>query len=177
VVFRTEGESVLFAGSLVSVARVELVDPDGSRFEREVVHHPGAVSVVPVIGSQALLIRQFRAAVGHPILEIPAGKRDVAGESPEATARRELEEEIGMRAGRLREVADFYNSPGFCDEHSYLFIADDLERCASAPQGAEERHLTVERIDLDDVAELVARRVIVDAKTIIGLLIAKEAAR
>ncbi len=165
----------MFAGSLVSVVRLDLTGPDGTRFEREVVRHPGAVAVVPVVGTSAVVIRQYRAAVGEAILEIPAGKCDVDGESPEATAHRELEEEIGMRAGRLRQLAEFYNSPGFCDEHSFLYLAQDLEPCTSAPQGVEERHLTVERIPLDEVPGLVASGAIIDAKTIIGLMLAREA--
>ena len=107
-------------GSLISLAVGAFEAPDGDTFERDVVHHPGAVSVVPVVdeGTAVLLVRQYRAAVDRDLLEIPAGKRDVAGEPPELTARRELEEEVGMRAGRLEQLAEFYNSPGFCDEHS-----------------------------------------------------------
>src|SRR5712692_2287971 len=130
--FRRLGEEIVYRGSLISVAHAIFADPDGGEFRRDVVHHPGAVSVVPVIdeGSAVLMVRQYRAPVDRELLEIPAGKRDVDGEPVELTARRELEEEVGMRAGRLERLAEFYNSPGFCDEHSFVFMALDLEPCA-----------------------------------------------
>ena len=111
----------------VGLARCASPAPDGEEFDRHVVHHPGAVVVVPVIDDDAILVRQCRVAAGRELLEVPAGKRDVDGEPPEATANRELEEEIGYRAGRLELLCEFYNSPGFCDEYTHLFLATDLE--------------------------------------------------
>jgi 8-oxo-dGTP pyrophosphatase MutT (NUDIX family) len=162
---------------LISVATASFSAPDGSGFERDIVHHPGAVSVVPVVdeGTAVLLVRQYRAAVDGVLLEIPAGKRDVADEPPALTARRELEEEVGMRAGRLEKLAEFYNSPGFCDEHSHVFMALDLSPCPPSAQGIEEEHMTIERVSLEDVPGLVSGGQIVDAKTIIGLCLAREA--
>lgn len=170
------GEEVLYRGSLVTLARGSFVDPEGHHFEREIVHHPGAVVVVPVLGDgrTALLVRQFRAAVGAELLELPAGKRDVDGEGPEETAGRELEEEVGMRAGRIRGLARFYNSPGFTDEYSYLYLAQDLTPCATDPQGIEEAYLGKEEVSLEAVPALVAGGEIVDAKTILGLCLARE---
>jgi ADP-ribose pyrophosphatase len=134
------------------------------------------VSVVPYDDATGavLLVRQYRAAIDRELLEIPAGKRDVADEPPEATARRELEEEVGQRAGRLELLAEFYNSPGFCDEQSFVYLARDLEPCDIAAASVEERHMTIERVTLDDVPGLIARADIVDAKTIIGLSLARE---
>lgn len=175
--FRRLGEVEHFRGSLISVATGTFEAPDGSTFERDVVHHPGAVSVVPVLeeGTVVVMVRQFRAAVGKDMLEIPAGKRDVSGEAPEVTARRELLEEIGMRAGRLEKLAEFYNSPGFCDEHSFVYLALDLERGESDLQGIEEQHMTIERVALDAVPGMIATGAITDAKTIIGLTLARDA--
>jgi 8-oxo-dGTP pyrophosphatase MutT (NUDIX family) len=175
--FRRVTERELFRGSLISVGESTIVAPDGSTFQREIVHHPGAVSVVPVVGdsSEVLLVRQYRAAVDRELLEIPAGKRDVAGEPPEETARRELIEEVGMRCGRLEQLAEFYNSPGFCDEHSFVFLGLDLESTSSDLQGIEEQHMTIQRVALDDVPSLIRTGAIVDAKTIIGLALAREA--
>ena len=175
--FRNVGEEVVYRGSLISVAQGVFADPAGGEFRRDVVHHPGAVSVVPVIdgGASALLVRQYRAAVDRELLEIPAGKRDVEGEPVEVTARRELEEEIGMRAGRLEKLAEFYNSPGFCDEHSFVFMARDLEPCTSSAQGIEEQHMSVERVSLDEVPALIANGTLIDAKSIIGLVLAINA--
>ena len=174
--FRKLSEEPVFAGSLISVGVGTFEDPGGDTFERDVVHHPGAVSVVPVVdeGTAVLLVRQYRAAVDRTLLEIPAGKRDVTGESPDVTARRELEEEVGMRAGRLEKLGEFYNSPGFCDEHSHVFLALDLDPCPASAQGIEEQHLTVEHVSLDAVPGLIAAGEIVDAKTIIGLCLARE---
>src|SRR5205085_1055929 len=93
--FRKRSERVVHRGPLITVAVGTFESPDGSTFERDIVHHPGAVSVVPVVdgGESVLLVRQYRAAVDGALPEIPAGKRDIAGEPPEQTARRELIEE------------------------------------------------------------------------------------
>lgn len=175
--FRKLAEREVYRGSLISVASGRFAAPGGEEFERDIVHHPGAVSVVPIVddGTAVVLVRQYRAAIDRDLLEIPAGKRDVSGEPPDVTARRELEEEIGMRAGRLEPLAEFYNSPGFCDEHSFVFMALDLEPCGNSLQGIEEQHMTVEQIALDDVPGLIASGRLVDAKSIIGLCLAREA--
>lgn len=175
--FRKLSERTVFSGSLVSVAIGTFEGPGGDTFERDVVHHPGAVDVVPLLddGRTVVMVRQYRAAVDKDLLEIPAGKRDVQDEPPEITAARELEEEIGMRAGRIDLLARFLNSPGFCDEESYVFLARDLTPSANSLQGIEEQHMTVEHISLDDVPALIATGELVDAKTIIGLCLAREA--
>ena len=80
-----------------------------------------------------------------------------------------------MRAGRLEKLAEFYNSPGFSDEHSFVFMALDLERCEVTAHSVEERHMTIETVALDDVPSLVTSGAIVDAKSIIGLCLAREA--
>ncbi|MGH9130842.1 MAG: NUDIX hydrolase [Acidimicrobiales bacterium] len=175
--FRLVAEEVLCTGSVVTMSRATIEGPAGESFERDIVHHPGAVVVVPLLedptgqGSKpwVVLVRQYRAAVDAWLLELPAGKRDVAGEPPELAARRELEEEVGMSAGRLREIAQFYNSPGFCDEHTHLYLAQDLTPCEQSPQGVEEGHMTIERVTLDEAFDMVGRGEIVDAKTVVGI--------
>jgi ADP-ribose pyrophosphatase len=170
--FRRTAEEELYRGAVISLGIGTFVGPDGAPFERDVVHHPGAVSVVPLIDDEFVLVRQYRAALDHDLLEIPAGKRDVPGEPPEATAHRELVEEVGYRAGRLVKLAEFYNSPGFSDEHSHTFLALDLTAVPSSAQGIEEEHMTIERVRVDDVPALIASGELVDAKTIIGLTLA-----
>jgi len=171
--FTKLGEHLIHDGAVISLAVGEFSGPDGVSFHRDIVHHPGAVSAVPLLDDgTVVLVRQFRAALGVDLLEIPAGKRDVADEPPELTARRELEEEIGMRAGRVELLAEFHNSPGFCDEHSFVYLARDLVETATDLQGIEEQHLTVERAALADVPAMIADRRITDAKSIIGLLLA-----
>ena len=174
--FRRLGEREAWRGTVVWAGVGRYAAPDGAEFERDVVHHPGAVSVVPVLdgGATVVLVRQYRSAVDRELLEIPAGKRDVDGEAPEVTAGRELEEEVGLRAGRLVKLGEFFNSPGFCDEHSHVYMGLDLEPCDSSFQGVEETHMTIERVAMGDVPALIASGAIVDAKTIIGLCLARE---
>lgn len=130
--------------------------------------------VVPVVDGDVILVRQYRAAIDRELLEVPAGKRDVSDEPVELTAHRELEEEVGMRAGSMVKLAEFYNSPGFCDEHSFLFLATDLTSCATDFQGHEEQHMTIERVPLDSLADLVASGDLTDGKSIIALSLARE---
>jgi 8-oxo-dGTP pyrophosphatase MutT (NUDIX family) len=172
--FRVVGSDTLCDAGFLSVSRLHVAGPDGEEFDRHVVHHPGAVVVVPVIDDDAILVRQWRVATGRALLEVPAGKRDVDGEPPEVTANRELEEEIGYHAGRLEPLCEFYNSPGFCDEYTYLFLATDLEARPRAAVSAEEAAMTIERVPLPRVDELIAARELVDAKSIIGLLLARR---
>ena len=145
-------------------------------FTRVVVEHPGAVVAVPVEpdGETVTMVRQYRAATGAAMLEVPAGKRDVEGESPERTAERELVEEIGRRPRRLVKLCEFYNTPGFCTEYTHLFAAFDLEVVERAAATAEEAAMTIEHIALADVDELIASRAIVDAKSIVGLTLTRR---
>lgn len=174
--FEKLGETEVWRGAVVWAGAGRYRAPDGVEFERDVVHHPGAVSVVPVVdggsGPEVILVRQYRSAVDRELLEVPAGKRDVDGEPPEVTAARELEEEIGHKAGRLEKLAEFYNSPGFCDEHSTVFLGLDLVPTEPSFHGIEEHHMTVEQVPLAEVFALVAGGRITDAKTIIGLTLA-----
>ena len=172
--FRVVGSETLLDAGFLSISRLHVAASDGEEFDRHVVHHPGAVVVVPVIGDEALLVRQWRVATGRDLLEVPAGKRDVEGEPPETTANRELEEEVGYVAGRLDKLAEFYNSPGFCDEYTHLFLATDLEERTRAAVSHEEAAMTIERVPLDRVDGLIASGELVDAKSIIGLLLARQ---
>lgn len=173
--FQRLGAVELCRAHSIWLEEVEYEGPGGLRFKRDVVHHPGAVSVVAVQDDgRAVLVRQFRAAIEGDLLEIPAGKRDVDGEEPSVTARRELEEEVGLRADHIELLLEFYNSPGFCDEHSYSYLATGLTECERAPVGPEESAMTIEYVSLDDVSKLIAAGELVDAKSIIALLLARE---
>lgn len=167
--FRKVREDEIFAGSLIKVANATFEGPSG-QFERDIVHHPGAVVVVPLTDSgRVLMVRQFRAAIGTDLLEIPAGKRDVTGEPPEQTARRELAEEVGREARRVDLLARFYNSPGFTDELSWLYLATGLSEVPTDPQGHEEQLMSVEEVPLEEVPAMISDGRIIDAKSIIGL--------
>lgn len=168
-------ERVIHEGPVFTVSIGQVRAPDGELLTREYVRHPGAVMVVPVIDGEVVMVRQYRAAIDQPLLEIPAGKRDVTGEAPELTARRELREEVGLEAGALVLLSSFFNTPGFSDEYSYCFLATECVEVGSDLQGAEEQHMTVERIPLARAVEMAATGEVTDAKTIIGLLLAERA--
>lgn len=174
--FRIVGSDVVAEAGFLTITEELVVAPDDEEFRRVVVRHPGAVVIVPVDGDEVVFVRQFRVAVGGELLEVPAGKRDVEGEPPIETARRELEEEIGCRPGRLVPLAEFYNTPGFCDEHTHLYLALDLtDLGANRAVGPEERAMTIERVHLDRVDDLIASGELRDAKSIIGVLLARRA--
>lgn len=174
--FVRKTEETIFDGHLFSVRRITYADPDGETFDREIVRHPGAVAVVPVHDDGTVtLVRQLRVAVGEPVLEAPAGTCDVDGEDLEATAARELEEEAGLEARTLRHLASVYNSPGYTDQKTAIFLATGLERCDKKPSGVEERFLAVETVALTDVESLVASGRLIDSTTIVGLFLARRA--
>jgi 8-oxo-dGTP pyrophosphatase MutT (NUDIX family) len=168
--FRRLREREIHSGHVITLVEGEFETPEGEVISRDIVRHPGAVSVVPLDGDDVVLVRQYRAAVEKDLLEIPAGKRDVVDEPPAETARRELVEEIGFTADDLVPLATFYNSVGFSDEFSHVFLATGLRPVPMDRQGPEEMHMTIERIPVDEVASAIATGRIVDAKTIIGLL-------
>jgi ADP-ribose pyrophosphatase len=170
--FRHLGDRLIHQGSVVGFYQGTFEGPDGRRFERDVVRHPGAVSVVPVDGDEVVLVRQYRAPIDQLLLEIPAGKRDVAGEDLAVTASRELAEEIGMAAGTLEPLVSMHHSPGFCDELQHIFLATDLRPVPQELQGIEEEHLTIERLPFDTVVRYCLDGTITDAKTIVGILAA-----
>lgn len=173
--FRLLGEEVRYRGPFLTVVQGSFETPDGERFEREFLRHPGAVAVVPVVDGEVVLVRQFRAAVGRDLLEIPAGLLDVDGEDREAAAARELEEEVGLRpTGPLVHLVDYFPSAGMADHQVWIYLATSTEACAARPQGHEEQGMTIERVPLAEVDRLVADGEVRDGKTIVGLLLARE---
>ena len=174
--FRQLDERPIYAGRIFSVAEGRFADPDDHQFERSIVRHPGAVAVVAVDDlRRATLIRQYRPAVDRWILEIPAGTCDVQGEDTEATAHRELGEEVGLAAGSLRRLVGTRNSPGFCDQLTIVYLATDLRPTATGRTGVEERFMTTEQVELEAVPRLIAVGELVDQTSALGLLLAREA--
>jgi len=150
----------LVRGRLVTVRTDKVRMPDNELAERDVVIHPVAVAVLALDGAQqVLLIRQYRHPVGRLLWEIPAGLRDVSGEPPWATARRELLEEAGYRARDWRVLADYYTSPGFSTERLRVFLARDLEFVPEAERDfvpeAEEAQLLPAWLPLDEAVRKV----------------------
>jgi 8-oxo-dGTP pyrophosphatase MutT (NUDIX family) len=169
--FRLVGERTVWAGERISIAVADVEGPGGERFEREMVHHPGAVAVVPLHDDGTItLVRQYRFALDRMVWEIPAGLRDVAGEPTELTAARELAEEAGLAAAEMRHLLSFHNSPGFSDEMLHIYVATVLTSVPDDRQGPEEQHMTVDRVPVAEALAMVDDGRITDAKTVIALL-------
>ena len=153
----------------------------GEEFERTYVRSPGAVAVVPVLemsGEESVvLVRQFRAALGRSILEIPAGMRDVDGEDPEYTAGRELSEETGYRATSLDFLGVLASAPGITDSEVIIYEGRGLTLGDTNRHGPEENHMDVVAMPLEAALDLVFSGEITDAKTMIGLLMLSEKRR
>jgi ADP-ribose pyrophosphatase len=147
--------------------------PDGSRGQLEMIRHPGASAVVPILDDpvsddpEVLLLRQFRHAADAFIWEIPAGRLD-PGESPEECAGRELAEETGMRAGRLERLTTIYTTPGFTDERIHLFLASGLEEGAHRREADE--FMEVCRLRWSRVTGMIGAGEVQDAKTLVALM-------
>jgi ADP-ribose pyrophosphatase len=161
----------VYTGRLLKIDRDEVLLPNGRTTDLEMVRHPGASAIVPfVTADEILLIRQFRYATGGFILEVPAGTLH-PGEDPDACARREVEEESGHRAGRLRRLASIFTTPGFTDEIIHLYAAYDLEPVAQRLDHDEV--LTVERVPYARALEMIREGAIVDSKSICALMLAR----
>lgn len=173
VVFRHLEDELIYEGAVITFVRGEVEGPDGDRFTRDIVRHPGAVAIVAVDSdSNTFLVNQYRACLDDNLWEIPAGKRDVADEPPEITAARELEEEVGLKAESMELLLNVHHSPGFCDEYGYIFLATGLSLVDQALEGPEEQHMVVTRVELDSAVEMAMDGRITDSKSIAGILAA-----
>jgi ADP-ribose pyrophosphatase len=161
------GGKLVHRGPIASVRMDTFQYADGSRATRQVVVHPGAVCVVPHDGPTLYMIEQPREAVEEPaLLELPAGKLDVEGETPLECAQRELAEEIGKSAGDWRELKSFYTSPGFATERIWLFLATELYDVPGEP--TDEERIEVVQFPLSEIDRAIER--CEDAKSLVGLL-------
>ena len=160
----------VFEGKIVTV-RVDAVSlPNGVKVVREVVEHRPAVAIVPFDDNgEVILVSQFRYPVGEQLLEVPAGIIEVS-ETPEQCADRELQEEIGYRAREMRSLGSFWTAPGFSDELMYAFIATGLE--PSRLESDEDEDITVVRVPVSRIREMIEAGEIRDSKTIAALLMA-----
>jgi ADP-ribose pyrophosphatase len=149
--------------------------PNGQSGELEMIRHPGAAAVVPVLtadGSedpQILLIRQYRYAAGGAIWEVPAGRLE-EGESPEACARRELLEETGATAGRWDHLTTVYTTPGFTDERIHIFAARDLAVKPHETRRDPDEFMEVKPVSVSSAVGMIRDGEIIDAKTIVAVL-------
>jgi ADP-ribose pyrophosphatase len=170
----TVDQHVVHRGRFITFRVDTIVDVDGKSHLREVVDHPGAVCVVPVIGDDVLMVRQYRTAVGAVVLELPAGTLDLLPdgslEDPSTAAPRELREETGHRASTWRSLGRFWTAPGFSNELMHLYLATDLEPLGDYSGPDEDEYLDVVRMPWRDAVELAVDGRIEDAKSLVGLL-------
>lgn len=161
----------IYRGRVIDLV-VDTVREGETTYTREVVRHPGGASVVAVFDDKTVaLVRQYRQPPARFVLELPAGRLD-AGERPEDCAARELVEEVGVRAGRLEPLSEFYTTPGFCSEKLWVFLATAL---TDAEQKLEDDEIVeIVRLPLARALAMIAAGEIEDAKTIIGLLLAAQ---
>lgn len=162
----------IYSGRVINLRLDTVVLPNGRSHQREIVEHRGAVAVAAVDETgQVLMVRQYRKAAGKRLLELPAGTLE-AGEDARHCAERELEEETGFRAEKWQFLASFYTSPGFCTELLHVYLATELQPGVAA--GEEDEQIEVSRMPLSETTGLIARGEICDAKTIAGLLLARD---
>jgi 8-oxo-dGTP pyrophosphatase MutT (NUDIX family) len=165
------GGKLVHRGPIASVRMDTFQYADGSRATRQVVVHPGAVCVIPHDGRSFYMVEQPREAVEEPaLLELPAGKLDVEGETPLECAQRELAEEIAKSAGDWRELKSFYTSPGFTNERVWLFLATELYDVPG--EASEGERIEVVEFALEEIDRAISR--CADAKSLIGLLMLKR---
>ncbi|MGY1845113.1 NUDIX domain-containing protein [Modestobacter sp. SYSU DS0875] len=169
----------VYAGRVISLRKDTVAMPGGGDSVREVVRHPGAVAVVAVDDDdRVVLLRQYRHPVGQHLWELPAGLRDVDGEPPVETARRELAEEVQLAAERWSLLTTHFSSPGFCDEQVVVYLAEglsDVDRPEGFTVEHEELDMTVERVPLGEAVQQVFDGTIRNAAAVVGLLAAAQA--
>ncbi len=159
----------VFAGRVFDVT-VDTVREDDQTYVREVVHHPGSAVILPAFDDGTIaLVRQYRHPAVKYLLELPAGTLNDQ-ERPEDGAARELEEELGVRAGKLEKLSEFFVSPGFCEEKMWLYLATDLTE--TEQQLEDDEIIEIVRVPIDRALQMITDGEIEDAKTIIGLMLA-----
>ena len=160
----------IFEGAVFDVLRDRLREENGIEIVREVVRHPGGAGALPLFDDgRVALVKQYRHPARRELLEIPAGRIE-DGETPETCAARELEQEIGFRAGRIEKLAEFYTTPGFCEEKLHVYLATDLTPSSQALD--HDEWVEVVYLPFAEAAQMAERGEIEDSKTIIALLLA-----
>ena len=159
----------IFEGRVVSIRVDEVRLPGGGTAVREVVDHRPAVVIVPLDDDdRVIMVRQYRYAVSETLLEAPAGIVE-EGEEPDQTAQRELQEEVGLMAGDLRKLGEFWATPGFCNELMHAYVARDLQNSSLDPDDDED--ITVVPVPMAEALDMIVSGKIRDAKTIAALLL------
>lgn len=162
----------IFKGRVLDINLERIKLPNGNEVDLEIVRHPGGACALPLHDDgEVTLIRQYRHPAQDILWEIPAGRID-AGEDPETCARRELEEEAGFIAGKMRKLSAFLTTPGFCSEVLHIYLATNLTRCGQRLD--HDEYLEVVKLPFKDALDMVFSGEIIDGKTMIALLLAME---
>jgi ADP-ribose pyrophosphatase len=159
---------MIYEGPVFGLRRDQVIEPSGVRAVREVITHPGSVVVLPILpDKRILLIRQYRHATRQYLWELVAGRID-GGEKPKQAAARELIEETGYRAKKLRVFLDVFPTPGFLEERMYILLAEGLTAGEATPE--EDERIEAKAFTRKEVEKMIEGNVIRDAKTIAGVL-------
>lgn len=161
-------ERFIYKGKLFSVKADEVETSWGKRTVREIVVHPGAVVIIPMLDEDTvILVKQYRYAASKILLELPAGVIE-RGERPEESAMRELEEETGFRAERIEKLGSLYLAPGYSTEVAHFYIAEGLIECGQKPEPDEK--IKIVPMKIRDLLQMVKNGELEDAKTVAGIL-------
>jgi len=159
---------IVYAGKVFGIRRDEVIEPSGVRTTREMITHPGSVVVLPVLADgRVLLIQQYRYAARQYLWELVAGRMD-PGETPIEGAARELKEETGYRAKRLKIFLEFFPTPGFLEEKMYVLLAEGLTAGKAEPEDDEK--IIARAYTQKQLEEMLRKGKLRDAKTIAGVL-------
>lgn len=162
----------IYEGAILNLRRDKVTIHNGGTSFREIVEHNGGAVAVPVTADgKIVMVRQYRKALEQPMLELPAGKIE-KGEEPLQTIIRELQEETGYTAGKYEFLTAFYPSVGYTNEVLYIYIATDL--LAGETNYDEHEAMDILELDFNEVHNMVVRGEIQDAKTMLGILLAKN---
>ncbi len=163
---KTLRSELVYTGRVVNVYNDEAELPDGKIRPRDLIKHPGGVVVLPILNDgRVVFVRQWRYALGHPLLELPAGKLEPS-EAPLAAIQRELAEETGYQAKHWEELTHIYTSPGFCDEKLWLYKATGLEEAKNVETTDDEENIQLVFLTPEEIRNRVRDRTLVDAKTL-----------
>ena len=166
----------IYKGNIIKVQNLTVTLQNGKEATRDIVLHPGASVVVPINEKGELyLVKQFRKPLDITTLELPAGKLDSVTEDPKVCAERELMEETGLRAGKLEHLISIHTTPGFCNEVIHMYTATELTQGESCLD--EDEFLSVEKIHVTKLVDMILEHKITDGKTIIGVLMAERIIR
>jgi ADP-ribose pyrophosphatase len=171
---RIVSSKTVFTGKKATVKVHQVQLADGREATREIIEHPGVAAIVPIdADGNVVLVRQYRLAIGDIVYEIPAGVLD-GDEAPETGAQRELQEETGLRAGKITPLCQrFFVSPGISTEWIQVFLAEGLSEAPLDPD--EDEDIETVRVSLAEALRMVERGELCDAKSITGILLASRA--